>query len=262
MKLYFAGCLQKSHSKKIERIKRPINILGSFWEANNNEANIQAFFDNPYATNWFIDSGAFSALTRKITINLEDYITFLKRIPKDHVNYAGLDVIGDWQSSRKNQEIMEAEGLSPIPTFHYGSPEQELKRLIKKYDYIALGGLVPISMQRKKIAAWLDYCFSIIRTKIKIHGFGVNSLWCWERYPFYSVDATSWLMGEKFRRTLYFDRGQLKTATKGSKERNIYTMKAHTDHYSDQSLQNAKTYLELEQRTTRLWEKRGVIWEN
>lgn len=69
--------------------------------------------------------------------------------------------------------------------------------------------------------AWLDNCFSIITKKkplIKIHGFGVNAFWIWERYPFYSVDATSWLMGGKFRRLIEFKKNKFITLGKKDKK--------------------------------------------
>lgn len=261
MKLYFAGGLQKSHSQKLEKLQKPVKILGSYWEANNNAGNIKAFFQHKYATNLFIDSGAFSAFTKQASIDLDQYAEFLKAYANRKSVYASLDVIGDWKATRRNQEKLEAKGLEPIPTFHFNSPETELKRLVSKYNYIALGGLVPISMQRKTMQQWLDYCFSIIKTNTKVHGFGVNSLWAWERYPFYSVDATSWLMGEKFRRTIYLENGKVKTSHKNDGIKSIKSMKAHTDKYYEQSLANAEAYLQLEQRVTKLWESRGVKWD-
>jgi hypothetical protein len=261
MNLYFAGCLQKSHSLKIEKLGQPVNLLGSYWESNNNSSNIDAFFNNKFAKRLFIDSGAFSAFTKDAKIDLDEYIKFILKNKNEKTVYASLDVIGDPKATKKNQDYMESKGVNPIPTFHFNSPEAELKRLVDQYDYIALGGLVPISMQRKTMQSWLDYCFSIIKTKTKVHGFGVNSLWAWERYPFYSVDATSWLMGEKFRRTIYIENGKVKTASKGDGIKSIRTMKAHTDKYYQQSIANAETYLELENRVTKLWESRGVKWE-
>lgn len=261
MKLYFAGCLQKSHSTKLGRLQSPIKMLGSYWESHNNENNIKAFFEHDFATDLFVDSGAFSAFTKDVNIDIQEYAQFIKNYANDKTMYASLDVIGDWEQTRNNQEILEKEGLQPIPTFHYLSPEKELHRLIQNYDYIALGGLVPISMQRDKLQSWLDYCFAIINTKCKVHGFGVNALWAWERYPFYSVDAKSWLMGEKFRRTIYLENGKVKTSYKNDGTKSTKSMKAHTDKYYEQSLANAEAYLQLEQRVTKLWENRGVIWK-
>ena len=91
--------------------------------------------------------------------------------------YATLDVIGDPIATDKNTIKMEKKGLNPIPVFHFKSDINYLKKLIKKYNYIALGGLVPIARRRNILDKWLNYCFSYIKNNCKIHGFGINSIW-------------------------------------------------------------------------------------
>jgi hypothetical protein len=148
----------------------------------------------------FLDSGAFSAKTQGITINIKEYIAFIK----DNLDiigvYANLDVIGDAKATYINQKIMEREGLKPIPVYHVGEDEKWLiKYLESGYSYIALGGMVKGSASSLK--SWLDHTWEnhlidpITRLpKVKIHGFGLTSLTLMLRYPWYSVDSTSWVM--------------------------------------------------------------------
>jgi len=215
----------------------------------------------------FLDSGAFSAFTQGKVINLDEYIDYIKKNEKYISVYAGLDVISDWKGTRKNIEYMEACGLNPLPTFHFGSPIDELERLIDKYDYIALGGLVPYSKDIIKLKKWLDICFNVIikknkkrKNNIKVHGFGVSAFWAWQRYPFYSVDATSWLMGGKFRRLIKFEGGKFKAYSKRSSERTIELMDCHDLHYVEINRNNIKEYLKGAEYVTRLWENRGIFY--
>lgn len=149
----------------------------------------------------FLDSGAFSAMTQKTEIDIEDYIAFVQKHEKSLHVYSNLDVIGDPQATWANQMIMEKRGLSPIPTFHYGSNIKWLKRLLKRYDYIALGGMVPI--MTKNLIPWLDdlfqnyICNAEGIPQVKIHGFGMTSLKLMFRYPWWSVDSTSWIVTGK-----------------------------------------------------------------
>lgn len=147
----------------------------------------------------FLDSGAFSAWSQKTSINLKDYIQFIK----DHKHlidvYANLDDIHDPEITYKNQIRMEKAGLSPIPVFHYAEDIKWLKKYIDKgHDYIALGGMVPISTSR--LVPWLDDLFSNYLTDkngmpiCKVHGFGLTALRLMIRYPWYSVDSTAWVM--------------------------------------------------------------------
>lgn len=149
----------------------------------------------------FLDSGAFSAFSKGINIAIEDYIAFIKENEAYITTYANLDVIGDPEATLKNQRIMEKHGLSPLPCFHYGEDEKYLRLYLKEYKYVALGGMVPIST--KDLILWLDHIFSIIcdkdgLPKIKLHGFGLTSFDLMFRYPWWSLDSTSWVMTGRF----------------------------------------------------------------
>lgn len=145
----------------------------------------------------FLDSGAYSAKTQGVTIEIEDYIEFIRTHEQVIQVYACLDVIGDPDATMKNLRIMEAAGLNPLPVFHYGSdPEKYLKPLIGKYDYICIGGMV----KSGNLTQFLDTIFAKYlcdekgMPKIKVHGFGLTSLSLMMRYPWYSVDSTSWVV--------------------------------------------------------------------
>lgn len=149
----------------------------------------------------FIDSGAYSAMTQQAVIKLDDYIAFIQQY-KDHLTlYANLDVIGDPVETLRNQNRMEAAGLSPLPCFHFGEPVKYLKYYLDRYEYIAFGGMV--GRERHALKNWLDEIWSdyiLDRDgfpRWKIHGFGLTSLPFMIRYPWYSVDSTSWVMGSR-----------------------------------------------------------------
>lgn len=146
----------------------------------------------------FLDSGAFSAFTQGVQIDINEYIQFINEHRDVLTVYANLDVIGDPAGTLANQKIMEAAGLDPLPCFHYGEPISYLLDYINEYDYIALGGMVPISTPN--LLTWLDDIFGRYicdehgMPKVRIHGFGLTSLRLMLRYPWYSVDSTSWVV--------------------------------------------------------------------
>lgn len=147
----------------------------------------------------FLDSGGFSAFTQNAVIDIKKYIKFIRRHKKDLEVYANLDVIGCPKGTWKNQRIMEKAGLNPLPCFHYAEDTKWLERYINAgHEYIALGGMVPIST--KDLRVWLDHIFDNFicdengMPKIKVHGFGMTSLKLMQRYPWYSVDSTSWVV--------------------------------------------------------------------
>lgn len=147
----------------------------------------------------FLDSGAFSAWSQGKKIDIQEYIKFIKEHEGLLEVYANLDVIGSAEKTWENQMIMEKAGLYPLPVFHYGEDEKWLKRILAKgYEYISLGGMVPISTG--DLIHWLDYLFKTYLCDaegmpiVKVHGFGLTSLRLMLRYPWMSVDSTSWVV--------------------------------------------------------------------
>ncbi len=154
----------------------------------------------------FLDSGAFSAWTQGVEIDIQQYIAFIKE-HLDVINvYANLDVIGvggkqpnklTAKLTLENQKIMEAAGLNPLPVFHVGEPFKYLEYYIKRYDYLALG---VAGNKGSSLVPWLNQCFSKYicdskgYPKIKVHGFAVTSVPLMLEYPWWSVDSTSWVV--------------------------------------------------------------------
>jgi hypothetical protein len=145
--------------------------------------------------NLFLDSGAFSAHTQGIKIDIDNYINFIKENQCCISFYANLDVVNDPKTTLKHQKIMESAGLNPVPVFHVGNTIEYLYHYIENYNYICIGGMV--GKLPNYLIEYLDSYFSIISDKkgypqIKIHGFGLTSVNLLLRYPWYSVDSSSW----------------------------------------------------------------------
>jgi len=148
--------------------------------------------------NVFIDSGAFSAMTKNVDIDIDDYCNFIKKTGAIH--YASLDVIGNAKKTMENHLYMVNEhGLKPIPTFHMGSTLEELFPVIEASNYIALGGLV----FSPNVMKHCDEVWSYIlreKPKLKVHGFGLTNIELMERYPWHSVDSSSYKSCRRFGR--------------------------------------------------------------
>lgn len=151
----------------------------------------------------FLDSGAFSAFTKGVEVDLPAYCDYIHR-NKDIIEHVDgtilasvLDGIGDPLKTWQNQLAMESLGVRPLPCFHYGEDERYLEWYIANYDYITLGGMVPITTPQLKL--WLDRIWEKYltdgagRPKVKVHGFGLTTVSLMERYPWYSVDSSSWV---------------------------------------------------------------------
>lgn len=150
----------------------------------------------------FLDSGAFSAFTKGIHVDIEEYCRFC-RDNADIIEVASvLDAVGDPLKTWQNQKIMESLGVNALPCFHYGEDERYLEHYVENYPHITLGGMVPIST--RDLFVWLDHIFAKYITdasgaaRVRVHGFGMTSIPLMERYPWFSVDSSSWVQFSSF----------------------------------------------------------------
>ena len=151
----------------------------------------------------FLDSGAFSAFTMGVEVDMAAYCRYIQEnadileVVDGMVCASVLDGIGDPLKTYQNQLAMESLGVRPLPCFHYGEDERYLDYYAANYPYITLGGMVPISTPQ--LYHWLDRIWEkhlvdgAGRPKVKVHGFGLTTMALVERYPWYSVDSSSWV---------------------------------------------------------------------
>jgi hypothetical protein len=149
-----------------------------------------------------LDCGAFSASKGKGTINLEKYISFIHKWKDNLENYFVLDVIYDGETTWKNQKIMEDAELTPLPIFHQGTDVKYLYRCME-YPYFGMGGVGGKGYSFKDIVMAHDKCWDIIcddkgYPKNKVHGFGITSPKVMLRFPFFSLDSTSWVINSRY----------------------------------------------------------------
>jgi hypothetical protein len=204
MRLYFAAPNNKPDLEAVLKTGHK-NILFSYHYFKKKIEwlkEIRAEFD----LNFFIDSGAFSSSTQGVEINLDEYIKFIHEFKPQL--FAGLDDMTDPQKTWDNQIIMEQAGLNPMPTFHLGGePIKWLHQYIEKYDYIALGGMV----MSENTDGWLRKVWAEIwqrKRELKVHGFGLTDMELTVRYPFYSVDSSSYSRGVRFARMTLWSEGK------------------------------------------------------
>jgi len=147
----------------------------------------------------FLDSGAFSAFTRKTEIHIDEYIEYVKE-NLDYIDYyANLDVIGDQPQTYKNWAYMRKKGLEPMPVFHAGRNRnpKHLQHYLEEAEYIALGAIAKMNTA-ERIRNLDNVWYSLTNNEglplVKVHGFGLTSFPLMKRYPWFSVDSMAWVL--------------------------------------------------------------------
>lgn len=155
----------------------------------------------------FLDSGAYSAFTQNAVIDIKEYAQYILK-NRDIIEFAANldDLSGDkvaaaertWENQRKLEELVPKEASYIIPVYHVREPPSVLDRLTKKYPFIAIGGMVPESAG--DLRELLDDIWDRQLTDkrgapiVRVHGFGMTTFDLMQRYPWWSVDSTSWVI--------------------------------------------------------------------
>lgn len=232
---------------------------------------------HPPSVSVFLDSGAFSAFTLGRAIDLGEYCAYVEQHKGVLAAYAVLDVIGDLPATQRNLADMRARGLDPVPVYHLDrEPLDVLEGLLAESGYVALGGMAGHGFTRTDMRRMLDACWRVIerRWPVRIHGLGVMAQWVLERYPFYSADSSSAIMGAGMGRVLRFEGGVL--TSEGWRENlartwdgmvadgigRVATAERKSDSaHEGRRIRNIQAQLALERYVTDLWSVRGIRWE-
>lgn len=131
------------------------------------------------------------------------YADFIKAQSKRGVRwFANVDVIGNAEMTRRVQIYFEEKhGVRPVPVVHYPEDLSYLQwYLARDYPMIGLGGYAR-RPDRKLVKAWTDSAFQMVCPKsnnylptTKVHGFAMTTWELFRRWPWYSVDSTSYLL--------------------------------------------------------------------
>ena len=210
--LYLAGGVSKKFEERLNKLN--VCRLLSYYR---DKTAIKNWKEAGYKNKLFIDSGAFTAWTCKVQINVDEYIKYLNEYDELFTLMAQLDWIPGTPGvpATVNEKIegaaktwenylyMRSRVKSPhklVYVFHVGENFEFLQNALKYEDdkgpiqSLALGGLVdkPMTIKRE----FISRCFQIIEQsphQPSVHGFGLNTFSLLKKYPFTSADATSWV---------------------------------------------------------------------
>jgi len=210
MKAYFAGVSDKKRFDVTQECGVK-NYLFSYYELNKSRT-VRSIFDNliKLEADILIDSGAHTLQKGKQVVDydkfLDSYIDFINQY-KNHIsayveldieNMVGLKRVEDW-----TEKLIDKIGIKPIVVWHRERGVQYWEDMCKKYRYVGFSGFVTTpdggaELPDKYLPLFLKIAHE---NNTKIHGFGYTR---WSKphllKHFYSVDSTSWLIGEKFGR--------------------------------------------------------------
>jgi hypothetical protein len=187
--------------------------------------------DNPLAerlrkhpnTRVFIDSGAFTFKEQGQGKSLKDWELYIEEYVKwalENKEYiiavANLDIealvgeakVQEW--NRKYFEPLEAKGLPVCYIWHPRSGFPLWENYCKQYNYIGISSEVISESE-----TMLKRLFSIAKKyNTLVHGMAFTKSQLLVKYPFYSIDSTSWIVGQQYGELNWWDGRSMKRLKK------------------------------------------------
>ena len=294
MKIFYSGAL--NHVKILERnnIKNILISIHGISDISKKIKSNEWMIDG--TRELIIDNGAFSAWNSgKKIITVEEYSEFVNKFHKEfspffkNIYYIGLDHIPGKKNQKpsKNQidkaceitfsnfKYMIDKGCKNIlPVVHQFENVNWIKEYEKYTDFICLS---PANDQSNKSRAlWLDEAYSVINKETKTHGLAATGKYLVNKYPWYSTDSISWIKPFVFGQVFDWDFFELYlhrfAVIDWEKKQNFKLYEIFLSYFNDELSQQQKAeyhidyhisqYIKLERYMTKLWEKRGIIWND
>lgn len=288
MNVYFACSPSPQHTKLLaeENVR---NVLFSYHYVNKPEKLVDLLGEwRPERI--ILDSGAFSVWSKGGVVDLQSYAQFglevQKILPKGiELNIVNLDVLpGKWGFVPSKEEIdksakagwqnmlyLESLGLKVIHVFHQHEDWEVLDALTKHSDYIGISPANDVSQASK--TAWMNDVFNrldVKKSRVRTHGFAVTSYQQVYKYPYYSVDSSSWTAPAVWGRlTVIDDSMRIKSFSyKDVNElekywpliRSMGYDKIAAPEWQDRTRIAIRAYQKMEEVATRLQEQKGLVW--
>jgi len=293
MKVYLAGM---ENAARADVVDKGIidNAFYSYYYLRGKKAPVTLISGRKRIKNIILDSGAHSffaeTLSRRVSASVhvkktktketpaeyfEEYVRWLKQwghlvdyfVELDIGELVGQDTVMKWR------ETFKQEGLynKCITVYHPEviTFEEYLKMLDDSQSrYVALEGVRPGT----PMLPYLRLIKEAFDRKVKVHGFAFLKRKGLLKFPFYSVDGSSWLTGTQWGASIAVIKNKIKQVRFIQKSEDLFALSQEVDNLievlsDDPQTQREKrleiavdAYKLMQSYYTALWDSRGVHW--
>ncbi len=288
MKVFLAATEDGETSANMHKMKIE-NIFMSYYYLRGKKEPATLYENRKHTRTIIIDSGAHTFFSENsdagLTVSVHTKKTKTKESPEEYFeNYllwakkyydyydyfveldigelVGQELVLQWRERLKQHGIFD----KCITVMHPATCtyEEYLKMLDESESkYVALEGL----RGGQKQISYGKYLIPAYKKKVKVHGFALTNKKIIDKYPFYSVDSSSWKAGLQYGVYARSVDGQSKAISfKENKWGHDFTMPNLIDVYNEnlkvQRLARltlaVKSYADMQTYYTKLWKARGI----
>lgn len=155
---------------------------------------------------WLLDSGAFTAHMQGREIDMAEYCEFLQENGHLFWQYIALDKVGDAEGTQANLDTMRAQGLNPMPVITVDEDVERAPVVLGAsgactHLCVAGGVSEPLELYGPRLAA----VRRLVGADVWLHGLGFARGMKVASTQVNSVDASSWMAGQRWGQLVWFD---------------------------------------------------------
>jgi len=239
MKVYLAAVHGfKGSSFDVLLEHKPRFILESFYYMTD---DVLRYSKTKFCESFLLDSGAFTFMnSKKEKRNIDfykfvsDYADFISQHDIKLFLELDIDSIVGYEEVKKLRQILEKKTEKKcIPVWHRSRGLGEYINLTKEYDYIAIGGIAMKVIKKSEYAIFAELLKIARNNNCKVHGLGLTGMTELKKYPFHSVDSTSWKMSYAFGNVCHFNGTEVKTYSKKTRVRQDCTQLLRVHNFKE-----------------------------
>lgn len=164
-----------------------------------------------------LDSGAFTYMKQPKKYSSNDWDNYIRGyayiIKKYKIKkYFELDIdniVGLKKVEYYTSMLEDLTGITPIPVWHRSRGREYWYKMIEKYPYVAVGGIVTREILPQEYAVFHWFNKTAHKHGCKVHGLGFTPEKKLKIYSFDSVDSISWKSGTRYGTIYNFSGGGL-----------------------------------------------------
>lgn len=201
MNIYLAGThAENTRANTNNDFQQKIYVLESFYYI---QDWMLPYIKNHW--NFLLDSGAFTFMNnvkKNQNIDWDEYLEKYAKFINDYdiQLFFELDIdsiVGIKEVERLRYKLEKLTNKKSIPVWHKSRGLEYWKQMTKKYDYVAIGGIVTKEIKKTQYPIFTNLLNIAKENNCKVHGLGFTNMEGLKKYPFYSVDSTAWIYGNR-----------------------------------------------------------------
>lgn len=155
---------------------------------------------------FILDSGIFTFLSgkqKKVDLDWYEYAHKYAAFVKKHSirNYVEIDVdkfVGLAEVEKIRAYLDKTVGWKCMPVWHIARGWDKWLEICRDYPYVCFGAFLTDGLPKNKYRFIPKFLEAAAARNSKVHGLGFTAMEGLRRYKFYSVDSSTWTIGNRF----------------------------------------------------------------